>query len=308
MNKNDLPAGASRYVSGDRELRTIRTQPIETRSEDGDLTVEGYGAVFGEWATIGGFFQERIADGAFTKAVKENDVRLLLNHNPDNILARTKNGTLHLEEDKKGLLYRGDLNPADPAAVSAHAKIDRGDIDQSSFAFRVVEEKWEDANPDKAGDLPKRTIIQAELFDVAPVTYPAYESTTVGTRMDGALLALSSVLGLSDASRSAFIAAMTDERREALEEEITDEIDESRCDDCGCHVDTDEENDPAAEEAPVTEEEDERDADESDSESEADDAEGAQEAEEAPVKTDDEREAALYALKMRELQWRLRNS
>jgi HK97 family phage prohead protease len=284
-----LTPAAKRYLPHDgRELRTIRTQPAEAREDnDGQMILEGHAAVFNEWTVIGGFFQERVAEDAFKRAVIENDVRLLLNHSPDGILARTKNGTLELSQDEIGLHYRGVLNPLDPFAISAYAKIARGDIDQSSFAFRVLEETWEEADTSVAGDLPKRTIVKAELFDVSPVTYPAYEGTDVGARAahDAALGALSMLLGLSDESREELFEAMTEEQREAVTqtaenslredegpaeaaEEAPAEVDEATDDDearddesVEDEVDeqaTDPSEEPAAEEVPDDEDDDTR--------------------------------------------------
>lgn len=257
MKKNDLPAGAKRFLPEGRELRTVRHQPVEARADaDGEMVIEGHGAVFNEWANIGGWFLERVAPGAFKVAVKENDVRLLKNHNPDNILARTANGTLHLEEDKTGLLYRGDLNPLDPYAVSAFEQIKRGDISQSSFAFRVLEEHWEAADDDTDGDLPKRTILKAELFDVAPVTYPAYEGTDVGARAAAIAMQgeLSTIIGLSDAARDGLFEAMAAETREDTVEKLEAYLVELRTAPAEGPAEEEKIIEPVAEEAPDEEE------------------------------------------------------
>lgn len=151
---------------------------------------------------------ERIDPKAFNKTIQEADVRMLFNHNPDHVLARTKNGTLELGTDEAGLTYDGVINRDDPQAMSTHAKIARGDVDQSSFAFRVVAEEWRDASDEF--DIPQRTILEAELFDVSPVTYPAYEGTDVGVRA-ASLGIVSSLLGLSERQRELLIRAIEDE-------------------------------------------------------------------------------------------------
>lgn len=314
MNRQEILAkltpAAKRYLPHDgRELRTIRKRPAEAREgDDGQMILEGHAAIFNEWTVIGGYFQERVADGAFKRAVKENDVRLLLNHSPDGILARTKNGTLELSEDEVGLHYRGILNPLDPFAVSSYAKIKRGDIDQSSFAFRVLKETWEEADATVAGDLPKRTILEAELYDVSPVTYPAYEGTDVGARAvhDAALGALSMLLGLSDEAREELFAAMTEEQREAVTEAVESTLAEE-----------DEGDAQAAEEAPAevddsTDDDEARDDEAVDSEVDDQAIEPSEEpvAEEAPDEEDDTRAALTFEQRhaLRKLAERKRNT
>lgn len=192
------------------EVRSTRGIEVRADGEGDEMRLVGHAAVFNEWTTIGSWFQERIDPGAFDQTLKDGaDVRLLFNHNPDTILARTANETLALDTDKKGLTYDGLLNADDPQAVSIHAKIARGDVDQSSFAFRVIREEWEDSDGD-GKELPKRTILEAQLFDVSPVTYPAYEGTDVGVR-GAALGLLSSMLGLTERKREMLLRAMEDE-------------------------------------------------------------------------------------------------
>lgn len=264
-----LSSAAKRYLPEGRELRTVRD--AELRAHDGDdddgPSLAGHAAIFGEWANIGGWFLERIDPKAFNKTIKEADVRMLFNHNPDTVLARTKNETLALGTDDVGLTYRGELNTDDPQAMSVHAKVKRGDVDQSSFAFRVIKEEWVEADTD--GDtktLPKRTILEAQLFDVSPVTYPAYEGTDVGVRAaaDLALNQVSVLLGLSEEARDNILAisergdkdefidllegALHALREDEEEEEITPAVEKTPDEEAG--ADAPAEEAPAAEEAP----------------------------------------------------------
>jgi HK97 family phage prohead protease len=156
---------------------------VELRSES-DPTVSGYAALYNVETEIGGYFREQIAPGAFTSATNgTDDVRALFNHDPNYVLGRTKSGTLVLHSDKKGLKYDIDLNPDDPDAQRVRAKIKRGDVSGSSFGFRVIEETWQE--PKSRTELALRTITKAELFDVSPVTYPAYPQTSVSARAKG---------------------------------------------------------------------------------------------------------------------------
>lgn len=152
-------------------------QPIEIRAaDDGTCRVSGYAAVFGEEAEIGSWFRERVDPGAFTNAIGRDDVVFLVNH--DGLpLARTKSGTLTLREDDRGLYVESDLDEEDPDVAQIVPKMRRGDLDKMSFAFRAVREEW-----DETGDIPLRTIMEVELFDVSIVNQPAYEGTEIALR------------------------------------------------------------------------------------------------------------------------------
>lgn len=138
----------------------------------------GYAANFNKWTTIGGYFKEQIAPGAFTDAIKQSDVRLLFNHDPNHVFGRTTASTLELAEDTVGLRFVCYLLPFDGPSYSLARRIDRRDISGCSFSFAVTEESWK--LPSKAGDLDERTIRKIDrLYDVGPVTYPAYPQTSV---------------------------------------------------------------------------------------------------------------------------------
>lgn len=150
--------------------------PVEVRSDDKGLTVEGYAAVFNQEANIGGMFREKIAPGAFTEALKRDDVVFLINH--DGLpLARTRSGTLELTQDDHGLKMRTTLDPDDPDVRSIAGKMKRGDLDKMSFAFIPDSQEWDDS-----GDIPLRTVKSASLYDVSIVTQPAYDGTEIGLR------------------------------------------------------------------------------------------------------------------------------
>jgi HK97 family phage prohead protease len=161
------------------ERRIVNAQLEVRAAADKPARLVGYAAVFNRDAVIGGFFRERIAPGAFATAIKEDDVRALFNHDPNIVLGRNTAGTLSLSEDETGLQY--DVEPPDTQlARDLMVSISRGDVSQSSFGFQVVREEW--SNPESRTELPTRTILEARLFDVSPVTYPAYEETTAEAR------------------------------------------------------------------------------------------------------------------------------
>ncbi len=167
-----------------REVRNLagEVRRAEARAEGGVRPIAGYAAVFNRDANIGGWFIERVAVGAFAAAIERDDVRCLFNHSAMHVIGRNKAGTLRLAEDAKGLAY--DADPPDAGwARDLCVSIERGDINQSSFQFRATRQEW-----DESGELPIRTILEVELFDVAPVTFPAYDETEAGVRAKALVL------------------------------------------------------------------------------------------------------------------------
>ena len=153
------------------DLRAIRT-------EEGDGQIEGYSAVFNKYSEDLGGFREKIKPGAFAEALKTSDARALFNHDPNIVLGRQSAGTLELKEDKKGLFMRVKP-PKTQRAEEIMASIQRGDITQQSFGFTIAEDSWRTS--EKYGEV--RTIEKiGRLFDVSPVTFPAYPDTKVALR------------------------------------------------------------------------------------------------------------------------------
>ena len=157
------------------ERRTFTVRDVEARAEGGSMRLSGYAAVFHD-SSVPLPFKEKIAPGAFRKTLSETpDVRLLVNHEglP---LARTKNGTLRLEEDDRGLRFDADLADTQEGR-DIYTLVERGDVDQMSFAFRVIRQKWND-------DRSVRVLTEVSLSDgdVSVVTYPAYPTTSVQAR------------------------------------------------------------------------------------------------------------------------------
>jgi HK97 family phage prohead protease len=164
----------------DKEIRAIPAEFRIQQTENEPLKIIGYAARFNELSEEMWGMREKIAPGAFTEAIGKSDVRALWNHDPNYVLGRTKNGTLQIREDEQGLFY--EVTPPDAQwARDLVESIKRGDVDQSSFAFTVDVEQW-----DESGNPVVRTIVKVrELFDVSPVTYPAYPTATSGVRSLG---------------------------------------------------------------------------------------------------------------------------
>lgn len=171
----------------DREVRTYALREVRVEGDASGRRVEGHAAVFETWSQDLGGFVEKIAHGAFRKAIGRDDVRALFNHDSNLVLGRTSVGTLSLGEDQIGLrtlIHLPGTSYAEDLAIS----MQRGDVDQMSFAFSVGKggDSWE-----KGDDLWRRTIHEvARLYDVSVVTNPAYVQT------DAALRALQAARGV----------------------------------------------------------------------------------------------------------------
>lgn len=151
---------------------------IEKREDGTPEKITGHAAIFNEYTDIG-WFMERIMPGAFKDSIKSDDIRALFNHDPNYVLGRNIAKTLTLKEDRDGLAI--EIDPPDTTwARDLMHSIDRGDISQMSFGFQTIEDKWEYS--EKEGEPDKRDLIKVRLFDVSPVTFPAYEGTDVAVR------------------------------------------------------------------------------------------------------------------------------
>lgn len=171
MKQTAIPDGAERRFLPSAELQ------VQAEGE-GPARLVGYAALFNRRSEVlFGSFVEVIAPGAFGPALKGADVRCLWNHDSSYVLGRTRSGTLRVEEDELGL--RMEVTPPDVQwARDLMASIERGDVDQMSFGFRVARDEWQEQ-----GDLLVRTILEIEeLYEVSPVTFPAYPDTAVAVR------------------------------------------------------------------------------------------------------------------------------
>jgi len=154
---------------------------VERRADEPPVIV-GYAAVFNKLSEEIWGFREQIARGAFDD-VLEDDVRALFNHDPNYVLGRSQvSQTLTLEQDDKGL--RMEVEPPSGGWVdSLLQSIERKDITGQSFSFIVSKDSWE---YDRDQDLVTRTILKlGRLYDVGPVTFPAYPDTDVAVRSGG---------------------------------------------------------------------------------------------------------------------------
>ena len=160
-----------------QERRTLHSEFRVEQREDGKKLIRGHAAVFNSETDLG-WFRERIAPGAFTESIGKDDVRALFNHDENFILGRNKAGTLTMREDEQGLYV--EIDPPDTqVARDLVTSIERGDISQMSFGFQTIKDSWE-TEENAAKDL--RTLEKVKLWDVSPVTFPAYQETDVAVR------------------------------------------------------------------------------------------------------------------------------
>lgn len=165
------------------ENRLTMATVAEFRVDNSDeFPIVGYAATFNALSENLGGFKETIHPRAFDRALKEKqDVRALVDHDPSKIVGRTKAGTLKLNTDDHGL--RVAIKPPDTSiGRDLITSIRRGDVDQMSFAFRVIEDRWTYASRSADQETDIRELLDLDLFDVSTVTYPAYEQTEVDVR------------------------------------------------------------------------------------------------------------------------------
>jgi len=190
------------------ERRTFQLTEIRAEGEDGEsLRISGHAAVFNKKSEpIFGMFREIVLPGAFKRSLKKDDIRALWNHDANFVLGRNKAGTLRLKEDDRGLKTDIDL-PETQFARDLYQSIKRGDVDQMSFGFRTVTDKWRTEEKENV-----RELVEVDLFDVSPVTFPAYPQTDISARLN----------------------AVSDEIRSFYQQKIT-EIEKNQSDDVTVH-------------------------------------------------------------------------
>jgi uncharacterized protein len=162
-----------------KEIRTTNLGEVELRDEIADsdkMMIGGYAARFNSIIELFSGMQEQIAEGAFRSSL-DGDVRALWDHDTRYVLGRTKNDTLKLREDSIGLGFDLEINDT-TYGKDTYKLIKRRDISGVSFGFSVKDEEWKRLDD----TVILRTIKDVELFEISPVTFPAYKDTEVFTR------------------------------------------------------------------------------------------------------------------------------
>jgi uncharacterized protein len=190
MSDKDAETGAFKQANGvvKKENNTMES-PREFRRfgevraiDDQKRVLEGYAAVFNQRSVPLGSFSEEIKPGAFARCLSEKqDVRALINHDPSQVIGRTKSGTLTLKEDERGLHFRCEM-PDTQYARDLYESIRRGDIDGASFGFIAQKQAWREEKDGDGKMQAVRELEDVDLSDISPVTYPAYPQTSLSAR------------------------------------------------------------------------------------------------------------------------------
>ncbi|HEL2035531.1 TPA: HK97 family phage prohead protease [Streptococcus suis] len=153
---------------------------FQTREEQesGDLILSGYFIKFDEETELWPGYFEVIKREGVEKAIKDADIRALFNHDHSLVLGRTGNDTVRLGVDDVGLFGDIIINKDDPQAVGAYARVQRGDVIGCSFGFFPIKINTEERDDGSYLD----TILDLEIFEVSPCTFPAYPQTEIVAR------------------------------------------------------------------------------------------------------------------------------
>lgn len=160
----------------ERQIRSMSSK-FTTREDGEDLVIEGYFAVFNTNYELWPGATESVAPGAFSNTLG-GDVRALIDHETRLVLGRNKAGTLELREDAHGLWGKVKVNPNDSDAMNLYERVKRGDVDQCSFGFDILNQETEYREDGSV----HWTIREVKLYEVSVCTFPAYEETSVSAR------------------------------------------------------------------------------------------------------------------------------
>jgi HK97 family phage prohead protease len=169
----------SDQLLGTPEWRGITDYEVRKSTDGHEFIVRGYASVFDSVYPVGGGpeaggFNEQVDRDAFTRTLKANpDVHFLINHEGRS-LARTKSGTLKLAVDRVGLNSEARIDRRTRDGQDLEISLERGDLDEMSFAFRTIRHDWSDD-----GEL--RTLLEVNLDkgDVSVVNNGANPKTRV---------------------------------------------------------------------------------------------------------------------------------
>ena len=168
-----------------------RTYAAELRVEAGGYgkktpTIKGYAAKFNTLSSPMpiiedgqqiGTFREQLMPGCFRTAIATSDIRMLINHDPNLILGRSKSGTLRMAEDEIGLSFDNDP-PETSFSKDIQTSMKRGDVDQCSFGFSVAEGGDEyRKDPEVLNGYIRSIHSVQKMFDLTIATFPQYDDT-----------------------------------------------------------------------------------------------------------------------------------
>ncbi|XCY62358.1 HK97 family phage prohead protease [Streptococcus iniae] len=163
-----------------KKRKAYMATQFQTREEQesGDLILSGYFIKFDEETELWPGYFEVIKREGVEKAIHGADIRALFNHDHSLVLGRTGNETVTLGVDDIGLFGDIVINKNDPQAVGAYARVQRGDVIGCSFGFMPIKINTEERDDGSYLD----TILELEIFEVSPCTFPAYPQTEIVAR------------------------------------------------------------------------------------------------------------------------------
>ena len=139
--------------------------------------ISGYFIVFDTETELYPGVREEVSPDALV-GVDLSDVKALIDHDTAKVLGRTKANTLSLSVDSKGLNGEIIVNESDQEAMNLYSRVQRGDVDQCSFGFEILNEEM----IQNSDGTVKFIIKSINLYEVSVVTFPAYQETAVEAR------------------------------------------------------------------------------------------------------------------------------
>ena len=172
MKKNDTN-NQKRFMQ--TKFNIIRS---DENSPNTEKCIEGYFALYEKETELWPGCFEIISKKAFENTIAKNDIRALINHDSTLVLGRNKSGTLILKEDDKGLYGKIKINEKDTDAMNLYSRVERGDVDQCSIGFNIIDEDYEEL----ADGGVRFRVNEIDLHEVSCCTFPAYEDTSIQAR------------------------------------------------------------------------------------------------------------------------------
>jgi len=204
------------------EKRTFKCEQVEIREgDDGKKTIR-MTVPYNSWSDDLGGFKERILPGFFSDSIVNRDIRSYWNHNSDFVLGRSGNGTLEFK-DHKGFLEILATPPDTQWGRDAITSVEGGYVDGASFAFRAIDQNWNDDNT-------KRELIRGEVYEFSPVAMPAYPKSAAQARSILGIALDDVIQGVEARSAGQDISEKSQEALIALRDALNDFLDEGKKD------------------------------------------------------------------------------
>lgn len=164
-----------------REIRFAGVDLRAASSSDGKMVIKGRPAVYGSLSKDLGGFREVLMPGCFDESLDDPEIYATFNHNDSAIIGRVSAGTLQVGSDNVGLTMRCEL-PQNTLGRDLYESIQRGDISKMSFGMLVADDSWDTDKDEDGSEFDRRSVKKARIFEVSPVTTPAYSASSVSAR------------------------------------------------------------------------------------------------------------------------------